>query len=87
MQDFGAVVSAPGSKLQRWHEDSEIYNNLFRTHGLAGFDLPPFSVGVMVPLLNTTMSHGPTEFCMGQNALARIAGVPPIRNQTLRDAF
>ena len=87
MQDFGAVVSEPGSELQHWHVDDEIFESLFDTHGLAGHDLPPFSIGVMIPLLNTTIRHGPTEFCMGRNAVNRIHKFPQFRNQTLRQVY
>ena len=87
MLDSGAVVSEPGSKYQHWHGDGDIYENMFATHGLAGFDLPPFSVGAMIPLLNTHIAHGPTEFCMGQNAIQRMRGVPRFRNATLRQAL
>jgi ectoine hydroxylase-related dioxygenase (phytanoyl-CoA dioxygenase family) len=87
MLDSGAVVSEPGSKLQHWHGDGDIYENMFNTHGLAGFDLPPFSVGAMIPLLDTNIQHGPTEFCMGQNAIQRIQGMPDFRNETLREFY
>ena len=91
MRDFGAIVSEPGSKLQHWHGDGHIYGGMFETHGLAGNDLPPFSVGVMIPLLNTTIQHGPTEFCMGRNAIEGIYSdeeeTPEFHDNDLREAY
>lgn len=89
--DFGAVLSQPGASYQHWHEDGDIYPNLFEAKGLAGMDLPPFAIGVMTPLLNVTAAHGPTEFCLGTNAIARIyregEEMPHFQNETLEEVF
>lgn len=65
-------LSTPGAPAQNWHQDD---TNLFGDRdsvaavGLGAMDLPLHAVTIMVPLLNITAEHGPTEFCVGSHAL------------------
>jgi len=90
MLDFGAILAEPGAPLQNWHRDGGdyLFTRSFRTSKIAGHDLPPFAVAVITPLLNVTMEHGPTEFCMGFSNLVGIdserPGNVPVKDPKLR---
>eukprot|EP00521_Asterionellopsis_glacialis_P017172 CAMPEP_0195297886 /NCGR_PEP_ID=MMETSP0707-20130614/22319_1 /TAXON_ID=33640 /ORGANISM="Asterionellopsis glacialis, Strain CCMP134" /LENGTH=547 /DNA_ID=CAMNT_0040359809 /DNA_START=9 /DNA_END=1652 /DNA_ORIENTATION=+ len=90
MLDFGAILAEPGAPLQDWHRDGGdyLFARSFRTSGVAGHDLPPFAVAVITPLLNVTMEHGPTEFCMGFSNLVGLEkerpGRVPVKDPELR---
>ena len=52
----------------QWHRDApQLFGDLFgETNGKAfASDLPPHSVTMIMPMLNMTREHGPTEFCIG----------------------
>ena len=54
--------------LQAWHRDAPVlFDDLFaQTQGkVHSSDLPPHSVTMIMPLLEMSHDHGPTEFCMG----------------------
>jgi len=71
LHSLGSAIAEPGAEAQRWHmDDVYLFDDLFHTTGLGGHDLPSHAVTMMVPLLNMTSNHGPTEFCMGSSFLA-----------------
>jgi hypothetical protein len=67
----GIVASEPDANPQAFHEDSSyIYGDAsLENAGVAGLEFPSSQVTVMIPLLNITERHGPTEFCIGTPAL------------------
>ena len=48
-----------------------------------GNDLPDYSITMMVPLLNITVDHCPTEFCIGSSWIEGIPGVSDAGNATI----
>jgi len=96
MLDFGVIMAEPGAPTGHWHQDmgDYIFPSSFYKSRVAGHDLPPFAVAVITPLLDVTMEHGPTEFCMGTSNLAGIDSLElehiPMKDpklQELRDDF
>uniref|UniRef100_A0A6V2DTI8 Phytanoyl-CoA dioxygenase n=1 Tax=Ditylum brightwellii TaxID=49249 RepID=A0A6V2DTI8_9STRA len=91
MLDFGVILAEPGAPVGHWHRDSGdyIFPISFSTSDVAGHDLPPFAVAVITPLLNVTMKHGPTEFCMGSSNLAGLDSLfledIPVKDPALRE--
>ena len=66
---MGSVNAQPGANRQYWHADSEYLVERGSESGVSGNDLPMFSVNMFTPLLNVTLEHGPTEFCLGTSHL------------------
>jgi len=88
LHSLGSAIAEPGAKAQRWHADEYyLYRGLFHTSGLGGHDLPSYAITMMVPLLNMTYDHGPTEFCMGSSFLSGFEGDPDgikLKDESLR---
>jgi len=57
---FSHVTSYPGAPDQPWHTD--VGASLF-----PGVQLPPHGLVAIVPLINVTADHGPTEFIAGSH--------------------
>ena len=72
LHSLGSAIAEPGADAQRWHVDDDYLfaEAGFDTSGIGGHDLPPYAITMMIPLLNMTSSHGPTEFCMGSSFLS-----------------
>ena len=66
LHSLGAALSEPGSTRLHWHRDSRFP---MKDAGVAGADVPPHAVTVLIPLLDITHAHGPTEFCVGSSHL------------------
>ena len=66
LHSLGAALSEPGSKRLHWHRYSRYP---MKDAGVAGADVPPHAVTVLIPLLDVTLAHGPTEFCVGSSHL------------------
>ena len=63
--EMGVVISHAGAGPQETHRDSD-----FLFGGLdMEIDLPPFSMTLLVPLLDVSMSMGPTEFWPGSHKI------------------
>ena len=68
VHSLGSVLGMPGAPAMKWHRDAPaLFEDLFpQTKGRVFMsDLPPHSVTMIMPMLNMTHDHGPTEFCMG----------------------
>jgi ectoine hydroxylase-related dioxygenase (phytanoyl-CoA dioxygenase family) len=76
--EMGAIISHRGTGYQETHRDSEF---LFR--GLdVDLDLPPYSLNLLVPLLDVTLDMGPTEYWPGSHRIrdqAVATAQPPFR--------
>mmetsp|Transcript_38186 Transcript_38186/g.80060 ORF Transcript_38186/g.80060 Transcript_38186/m.80060 type:complete len:759 (+) Transcript_38186:135-2411(+) len=57
----GCFLSLPGSETQVYHQDGVHLNK--KTHK------PCYAINVFIPLVDCTMSNGPTEFCLGTHYL------------------
>jgi hypothetical protein len=76
--EMGVVISHPGAGPQETHRDSE-----FLFGGLdMEMDLPPFSMTLLVPLLDVDLGMGPTEFWPGthreRDTARAAAGAPTV---------
>lgn len=71
LHSFGSALAEPGAHGQRWHTDDPYLfgTDSFLNNGVGGHDLPSYATTMMVPMLNMTSDHGPTEFCMGTSFL------------------
>jgi ectoine hydroxylase-related dioxygenase (phytanoyl-CoA dioxygenase family) len=68
VHSLGSVLGMPGAPAMKWHRDApHLFSDLFaKTKGnVFTSDLPPHSVTMIMPMLNMTRNHGPTEFCIG----------------------
>lgn len=68
VHSLGSVLGMPGAPAMKWHRDApHLFSDLFaNTKGkMFTSDLPPHSVTMIMPMLNMTRNHGPTEFCIG----------------------
>ena len=82
----GSVIAESGAPAMYWHEDQDyIYStDSFQNSGIAGHDLLPYVVNMGMVLRNdTTMDHGPTEFCVGSSHIDGLPRRPPVMNETL----
>lgn len=88
LHSLGAALSESGAEAQTWHnDDAYLFGDIFDASGIGTHDLPSYAVTMMVPLLNMTSDHGPTEFCMGSSYLMSLDGHPdhiPLKNESLR---
>lgn len=76
--EMGVVISHGGAGPQETHRDSAF---LFGGLDLE-IDLPPFSMTLLIPLVDVTLEMGPTEFWPGSHRirdLAAITAAPPAR--------
>eukprot|EP00966_Prymnesium_polylepis_P106308 2462360-Prymnesium_polylepis.1 len=64
LHSLGAAIAEGGVLGQIWHCDAPYP---FEWGTAAGTDLPPYAITMMVPLLNLTVEHGPTVFCIGSS--------------------
>ena len=64
LHSLGAAIAESGVPKQPWHADAP-YPLEWGT--AAGSDMPPYAITMMVPLLNLTLLHGPTAFCIGSS--------------------
>ena len=62
LHSLGVAIAEAGVAGQVWHCDSPYP---FEWGTAAGSDIPPYAITMMVPLLNLTVDHGPTIFCIG----------------------
>ncbi len=62
ISDLTCVLSLPGSKQMQVHRDGVIFNNS-PVRGL----LPPFAIGVLIPLVPFTKTNGTTRFWPGSH--------------------
>ncbi len=70
LNKMSAYVNEPGS-FAGWQESSNyLMDSVYgmEDYGLAGHDLPLYSINLLTPLLNFTYDHGPTEFCVGTSS-------------------
>ena len=88
LHSLGTALAEPGAEAQMWHHDDDyLFNDLFSISGISSHDLPSYAVTMMVPLLNMTNEHGPTEFCIGSSHLFALEGHPeviPLKDESLR---
>jgi hypothetical protein len=59
----GMFLSMPGSAAQVYHQDG--------IHLTTQYQKPCHAINVFVPLIDMTMQHGPTEFCLGTHILGK----------------
>lgn len=59
----GCFLSNPGAANQRYHQDGP--------HLHTTSQRPCHAVNVFIPLVDMTMKHGPTEFCVGSHVLGQ----------------
>jgi len=88
LHSLGTVLAEPGANGQSWHKDDNylFLDSLHGTSGIGGNDLPSYAVTMMVPMLNITYEHGPTEFCIGSSFLDGFdLEAAPFKNQSLRN--
>ena len=57
----GMFLSLPGAERQVYHQDG--------LHLTTQYQKPCHAINVFIPLLDMTMEHGPTEFCLGSHIL------------------
>jgi hypothetical protein len=57
----GMFLSMPGAAPQPYHQDG--------VHLTTHYQKPCHAINVFVPLIDMTMQHGPTEFCLGSHLL------------------
>ena len=69
LHSAGINLAEPDAVGQSWHFDEQYLFEPFETTGVGGHDMGAYAVTMMVPLLDVTRQHGPTEFCMGSSAL------------------
>ena len=72
MLEMGGVLSDAGATAGHWHYDDDYLfgdDVSFANTGVAGHDLPPYCVTMMVAVTNVTYEQGPTEFCLGSSHL------------------
>jgi ectoine hydroxylase-related dioxygenase (phytanoyl-CoA dioxygenase family) len=88
LHSLGAALAEPGAEAQTWHNDDDyLFSDLFGISGIGGHDLPSYAVTMMLPLLNMTSEHGPTEFCIGSSYLFPLDGNSdfiPLKDESLR---
>jgi hypothetical protein len=82
---MGVLLAESGAPGGRYHyDDAYLYGpDSFERYGIAGSDLRPYAITMFTPLQNTTMEHGPTEFCMGTNFLKGLPLEPPVSDPSL----
>ena len=81
IHSFGTSITEPNTPHQHWHEeDNYILNTAdsFEMFGIAGHDLPPYTINMFTPLLNLTYDHGPTEFCLGSSIMTGLYRSQPL---------
>ncbi|GKY97990.1 hypothetical protein MPSEU_000757100 [Mayamaea pseudoterrestris] len=59
----GMFLSMPGALPQPYHQDGLHLNQQYQK--------PCHAINVFVPLIDMTMQHGPTEFCLGSHILGK----------------
>ena len=62
-------------------------DTLYKTTGVTHHELPAYAITMMVPLLEMTPAHGPTQFSMGSSNLAGMTedrDATPLRDESLR---
>ena len=87
IHSFGTSITEPGTPHQYWHEeDNYIFDSSdsFELFGIAGHDLPPYTINMFTPLLNVTYDHGPTEFCVGSSILTGLYRGYPLFNKNIK---
>ena len=79
--NHGGIINSYASwdrpKPQYWHIDGTYVHgdelgsddNLSSRTAAGGHDMPPFAINMFTPLINITVAHGPTEFCVGTSWL------------------
>eukprot|EP00978_Attheya_sp_CCMP212_P035664 scaffold156601_cov51-Attheya_sp.AAC.1 len=87
LNQMGSVIAERGAPAMYWHEDQNyIYtDDSFENSGIGGHDLLPYVANMFVPLLDATIDHGPTEFCVGSSHIAGIPTWPSVMNNTLTE--
>ena len=84
IHSFGtSITESNGTPHQNWHEEDNYIldtSDSFQLFGIAGHDLPPYTINMFTPLLNLTYDHGPTEFCVGSSILTGLYGGYPLFN-------
>ena len=76
LHSLGTALSEGGAATGSWHVDSP---PLFGAGGGEGHSVAPFAITVLVPLLNLSKSHGPTEFCLGSSHLSGLHQRPRLK--------
>ena len=63
LHSLGTALAEPGANAQGWHGDANylFMDSSLQTKGIAGHDLPAYSITMMVPLLNITVSFFASE--------------------------
>ncbi|CAB9519348.1 Phytanoyl-CoA dioxygenase [Seminavis robusta] len=89
LHSFGTALADSGAGPQDWHTDSDFLfgDALYQTTGISQHHLPAYAITMMVPLLDMTPEHGPTQFSMGSSNLAGLTEKRdniPLRNEWLR---
>ena len=81
LHSLGSAVADPGAPAQRWHVDHPYLfgDDSWTQHGLAGHDVPPHAVTMLIPLKDLTSLDGFTQMCVGSSHLA---GVSRLANVT-----
>jgi hypothetical protein len=59
----GMFLSMPGAAAQFYHQDG--------VHLTGQYQKPCHAINVFIPLIDMTMLHGPTEFCLGSHILGQ----------------
>lgn len=59
----GMFLSMPGSAKQVYHQDG--------IHLTQQYQKPCHAINVFIPLIDMTLDHGPTEFCLGSHILGQ----------------
>eukprot|EP00546_Thalassionema_frauenfeldii_P007452 CAMPEP_0178913886 /NCGR_PEP_ID=MMETSP0786-20121207/11098_1 /TAXON_ID=186022 /ORGANISM="Thalassionema frauenfeldii, Strain CCMP 1798" /LENGTH=491 /DNA_ID=CAMNT_0020586691 /DNA_START=1194 /DNA_END=2672 /DNA_ORIENTATION=+ len=69
---------------QTWHYDQQfLFGEGLNDFGIAGHDLPTYSVVIGIPMMDMQREHGPTEFCVGSSAVSGIPDNPLVKDKNL----
>lgn len=86
----GVILAEPGSDAGHWHTDGSFIlgdNSLFE-YGLAGHDLPPYSINMATPMVPNLPNHaGLTEYCIGSSHVSGAMRLPDDRKWQDSDLF
>lgn len=85
LYQVGSVIAESGAPAMYWHDDTEYLfsTGSFENSGIAGQDLLPYVATMFIPLLDATIDHGPTEFCLGSSHTTGLPMRPYVMNETL----
>lgn len=86
----GVILAEPGTDAGQWHTDGPyaLGEESLLHYGLAGHDLPPYSINLATPMVPNLSNHsGLTEYCIGSSHVTGALRAPDSPKWLENDLF